>query len=100
MNPTRSVTATDRAALPVVNLDTTTTPGTTYLTLKYRQYASRSGITINVQTSPSLLTWTTVVPDITQQTGIDPNTGDPIIEVEVKTNELARDFIRLNVTMP
>lgn len=100
INPTRFMTAADRAGLPVQSLDTTTTPGTTYLALKYRQYAKETGITIHVQTSTNLTTWTTVVPDITRQIGTDANTGDPIMEVEVKTNGVPREYIRLNVTMP
>jgi uncharacterized repeat protein (TIGR03803 family) len=38
INPTVSMSAADRAALPVVGKDTTSNPGTTYLTLTYRKY--------------------------------------------------------------
>ena len=81
-------------------MDTTTTPGTTYLTLTYRQFAGVTGITVQVQTSTDLQNWTTVTPNISHQVGTDPATGDPIIEDEVNTNGVASEFIRLNVTSP
>jgi len=100
INPSQPMSATDRAALPVLSIDTTTTPGTPYLSLTYRQHSLVTGITVNVQTSTDLITWTTVTPDISQQVGTDANTGDPIMEVCVKTNGMPRLFIRLNVTQP
>jgi hypothetical protein len=94
------MSASDRAALPTVGVDTTTKPGTEYLTLTYRKNAFLTGITINVQTSSNLQTWTTVSPpDLSQQVGTDSNTHDPIMEVGVKTTG-TRQFIRLNVTSP
>jgi hypothetical protein len=53
-----------------------------------------------VQTSPDLKTWSTVVPDSDQQSGVDPTTGDPMMEIKVNLNGAAREFIRLNVTGP
>jgi len=97
INPSVPMTAPERAALPT--LDMTTTSGTTYLTLTYHQYASLTGVTINVQTSPDLQTWTTVnPPDLSQQVGTD--SGDPIMEVGVKDTGATKQFIRLNVTQP
>jgi hypothetical protein len=99
INPSRPMTAADRAALPIVGM--TTVNGTTYLTLTYRQYAMETGITINVQTSADLQTWTTVnPPDLSQQVGTDGTTGDPIMEVGVAVNGTKKQFIRLNVTQP
>jgi hypothetical protein len=100
INPAVAMTATDYAAMPVTDVDTTTTPGTTYLTLTYRQFAKLTGVTIQVQTSTDLQNWTTVTPSISKQTGTDPNTGDPIILDEVNTNGQASEFIRLNVAQP
>jgi hypothetical protein len=100
INPTEPMSAADRAALPALGTDTTTTPGTTYLTLTYRQYSLITGVTINLQSSPDLQTWTTVTPAISQQMGIDPVTKDPIMEVGVNSNGVSRQFIRLNVTSP
>jgi hypothetical protein len=106
INPAAPMTASDRAALPV--LGTTTTGGTIYLTLIYGRYALETGITINVQTSPNLQNWTTLglttgTPNSTQYieqpTGqTDPN-GDPYMEIEVPATG-SRKFIRLNVTQP
>jgi len=99
INPTGPMSATDRAALPTVGM--TTTGGVDYLTLSFRQYALKTGITINVQTSSNLQTWTTVSPlDISQQLGTDSTTGDPIMEVGVKLTGATKQFIRLNVTQP
>jgi len=100
INPSQAMSTNDYNAMPATDVDTTTSPGTTYLTLTYRQYAKVTGVTIQVQTSPDLQTWTTVTPSIVKQIGTDPNTGDPIIEDEVNTNGQAAEFIRLNVTSP
>jgi len=99
INPTGPMSSTDRAALPAIGTDTATNPGTTYLTLTYRQYAGLAGVTVNFQTSPDLRTWTTITPDINQEIGTDPNTGDPIMEVGVIATG-TKQFIRLNVTQP
>ena len=100
INPTRTMTAPERAALPVVSSDTTTTPGTRYLTLTYRQNLAAAGVPVNVQTSTDLSTWQTVTPDISGQVGTDPGTGDPIRHIGVKTNGVPKLFIRLNVSTP
>jgi hypothetical protein len=102
INPTAPMSAADRAAMPVVGLNTTSVTGKQYLTLTYRQYASQTGLTINVQTSTDLQTWTTVNPaDFSQQIGTDATTGDPIMErgVLMPANNTTQ-FIRLNVSMP
>ena len=100
INPTTSMSATDRAALPTVGKDTTSTPGTTYLTLTFREWASATGVSVNLESSTDLQTWTPVTPDIEQQIGADANTGDPIMEMGVNATGSARKFIRLNVPPP
>ena len=98
IDPNGPMSGTDRAALPTLGV--TTSGGTEYLTLSYRQYASASGITVNVQTSGDLKTWTTVnPPSFSQQIGTDSTTGDPIMEMGVIATG-ATQFIRLNVTQP
>ena len=98
IDPNGSMSVADRAALPTLGM--TTSGGTEYLTLSYRQYASASGIKVNFQTSSDLKTWTTVIPDLSQQTGTDASTGDPIMEMGVIDNGTDKQFIRLNVTQP
>jgi len=102
INPSQPMTSTDRAALPALAIDTTSTPGSQYLALTYRQYQSLEGATVAVQTSTDLMTWTTVnPPDLRQQVGIDSNTGDRIIEVGVLIPPgTQKQFIRLSVTQP
>jgi len=106
IDPTKPMSASDRAALPALGIDSTTTPGTEYLTLTYRENPLMTGITVNAQTSPDLKTWTTlktsdVPPDfLSQQVGTDSTTGDPMMEVGVKMNGSTKQFIRLNVTQP
>jgi hypothetical protein len=106
INPIEVMSATDRAALPAVGMSTT--GGIHYLTLTYRQYAGISGISVNVQTSADLRTWTTLTLTTTiptpatytlQQVSTDLNTGDPIMQVQVPSIG-TREFIRLNVTQP
>jgi len=100
INPARPMSSTDRTALPAMAIDRTTTPGTPYLTLTFRQYSLMTGTTINLQTSTDLITWATVTPDLSGQTGTDANTGDPIMRVGVKTNDAPKLFMRFNVTQP
>jgi hypothetical protein len=104
INPNQTMTAADRAALPVFTLDTTTTPDTTNLKLVYRQYAHLSGVTLNVQMSLDLKTWTTLTSNqyTSQQTGTsvgDSGTTDPVMEIEVPATT-AKAFLRLNITSP
>jgi carbohydrate binding protein with CBM6 domain/pectate lyase-like protein len=99
INPANPMSAADLAALPQVGRDTTTTPGTQYLTLTYRENASINGLTVNVQMSTDLQNWQTVVPDLSGIVGTDPTTQDPINEVEVKISS-PQEFIRLNITSP
>ncbi len=100
VNPAEGMTAADFAAMPTTDVDTTTTSGTTYLTLTYRQFTKVTGVTIQVQISPDLQNWTTVTPSISKQISTDSTTGDPILEDEVNTNGQSAEFIRLNVTSP
>lgn len=99
MDPTQRMTPSDIATLPFAGLDSTTTPGTTYLTLTYRCAPFQTGLVINVQTSTDLKNWQTVTPDFTNNLGTDPVTGDATIQVEVNTGGAPRKFIRLNVDL-
>lgn len=104
INPSQPMLATDRAALPVFAVSTTTGN----LTLTYRQYSLETGITINVQTSPDLQTWTPLAKSTTltsttytvQPVGSPSSNGDQTMEVDVMPTGTVRQFIRLNVTQP
>ena len=99
IDPATPMTQGDRAGLPTLGFDDTSTPGTTYMVLDYRQYEYAAGISVNVQTSADLQSWTTVSPpDIAKQVGSDQ--GDPIMEVGVKWNGGRSQFIRLSITQP
>ena len=95
INPVSPMSASDRAALPVLGL--LSVKDTQYLTLTYRQNPNLTGLTISVQTSPDLQTWTTVTPDSTQTISIDLATGDPMVEVEVKNTGGQKMFLRLQL---
>jgi acetyl esterase/lipase len=98
INPSAPMSAADRAALPTVG--TTKISGTTYLTLTYRQYALETGVTVAVQSSTNLQTWTTDTNpgDQPQPTGnTDSVTGDPFMQARVPFVG-PRKFIRLSVT--
>lgn len=97
INPSLPMNAASYAALPVVGMETD--GGTQYLTLTYRQNQTPTGITVNVQTSTDLQTWQTVAPDTIQTISTDPATGDPIIQIKVKTSNAPRMFVRLQVTV-
>jgi uncharacterized repeat protein (TIGR03803 family) len=96
ISPNIPVRGIDRTELPTVGSDTTTTPGREYLTLTYRQSAAENGLTIGLQTSSDLRTWTTVTPDISQPIGLDGN--DTIIEQGVDVTDTPKLFIRLKIT--
>jgi sugar lactone lactonase YvrE len=99
IDPAGTMTQADRAGLPTLNFDDTSTPGTEYMVLDYRQSLYATGLTVNVQTSTDLKTWTTVAPPaIVKQIGTD--SGDPIMEVGVIYNGGPRQFIRLSITQP
>jgi hypothetical protein len=101
INPTVPMSDADQNALPKVSYDKTTNPGTDYLSLTYRKYAAVTGTPIIVQTSPDMIVWTTVTPDLVQQIGTaagDLGTSDPIMEVGVIVTGTAGKFIRLTVT--
>jgi hypothetical protein len=97
VNPAAPMAAAGYAALPTVG--SVTLSGTQYLTVTYRQSQSTPGLGLGVQTSGDLQTWGTVTPDINQQTGTDPATGDPIIRMGVKINGVQKLFIRLQITL-
>jgi hypothetical protein len=100
INPSVPMTLPNRAALPVVRLDTNTHPGVTYLTLTYNLYALLTGVTVNVQTSTTMQpgSWTTLnnssVPNMGTTSG-----GDLIMRAEVPVTT-SLQFMRVNVTQP
>jgi len=98
INPTVPMTATDRAALPVFAISTTGTSAGN-LTLTFRESPVVTGITISVQTSPDLQTWTTLTNPTIIKSGTDTATGDPMMQVQVVPSG-GTEFLRLNVTMP
>lgn len=97
INPATTMTPASRAALPVGGM--ITVGGTQFLTLTYRQNQNIPGLALSVQTSMDLQTWQTVIPDSSQPIGTDPATGDPIIQIEVRTNGGQELFLRLQITV-
>jgi len=97
IDPTVPLTTSARAALPTVG--TTTLGGTAYLTLTYRQNQAATGLTVNVQTSTDLQSWTTVTDPPVSQAGTDPTTGDPIMQALVPISG-PKQFLRLDVISP
>jgi hypothetical protein len=98
INPTEIMTSADLSALPQVG--TTILNGGLYLTLAFRENASLSGVTVNVQTSSDLVNWQTVTPAFAQSVGLDSVTGDPLMQVGVPASGDSPLFIRLDVTSP
>lgn len=88
----------DKGALPVMNV--IEKDAKEYLTLQHRKNPAASDLNVEVQVSTDLKNWQTVTPDNMQTVGIDPQTGDPIIQYQVDTLGAEQKFIRLNVTAP
>lgn len=100
INPTVAMSTSDLAFLPTAG--TTTSQGTQYLTLIYRQSSSATGFVLNLQTSSDLVNWQTVTSDpaVTKTLRIDSSTGDPVIQLGTPMTGMQRLFIRLKVTLP
>ena len=92
IDPSRPMTAADRAALPVQG----TTADGKYMTLTYRQYVNTTGVTVTLQGSTDLNAWTTVANAGPTTVGTDATTGDPIMRMQVPITA-PRQFIRLQV---
>lgn len=99
INPARPMSNTDKAALPLGVL--VTSGGTQYLTLTYRQNPLTSGLTILSQTTTDLQSWSSVIPDITQNLSPDPATGLPVVELEFAVSGTPiKEFTRLKLSIP
>ena len=96
INPSVPMSGAELSRLPTVGK--TTISGTQYLTLTYHQHNELSGVTVNVQTSPDLVNWTTLSNPVIVQTGTD-SASDPIEQVQVPVTG-TQQFIRLNASMP
>ena len=94
INPINSMATTDFTALPKAGHDTTTTPGTTYITITYRKWASATGVAITYESSTDMKTWSAVTPDMSVPMGTDTNTGDPIMVDYFNANGASKKFIR------
>jgi hypothetical protein len=100
INPSAPMSSNDRDALP--KLGSTVVGQTTYLTLTYRENPTQTGLTIRVQGSNDLVTWTTDTDPndqpATPPTGptTDPTTGDPLLQVRVPVSA-TKQFIRLQI---
>jgi len=70
------------------------------MTLTYRENPDALGVTVSVEMSMDMQSWQTVTPDFVTNLSPDPATGDPIIELGVKTNGNSGMFMFLNVTIP
>ncbi len=103
IRPSQTMNAADRAALPVFAINSSGN-----LTLTFREFVAQTGITLHVESSGDLQSWSPLTQSTTlssstytmQPTGVtDPNTGDPYMQVEVQAAG-STQFIRLNVTSP
>jgi cyclophilin family peptidyl-prolyl cis-trans isomerase len=96
INPSVPMTSADRAKLPTVGR--VTNNGTNYVTLTYHQNTALVSVTVNVQTSTDLQTWTTLTNPIFVQTALD-SAGDTIFQIHSAITG-TKLFIRLRVTLP
>ncbi len=95
INPALPMTGADVRKLPTIG--TTTVSGTKVETLTYHQRQNMVGVYITVLTSPDLVTWSPVSSPTIVQTGTDPSTSDPIMQVQVPLTA-ANKFIRLSLS--
>jgi hypothetical protein len=99
LHPLAVPTASEQAnALPHGGMETA--GATRYLTLTYRQSARALTSSALLQVSPTLApgSWENVTPDITEQLGPDPQTGDPRLHVKVAVGALEHHkFLRMQL---
>jgi cyclophilin family peptidyl-prolyl cis-trans isomerase len=97
IDPSQPMTDAERSALPV--LGSTTSNGTTFLTLTYRQSSTATGLAIVAQTSSDLVNWTTVPNANPIQVNTDTTTtpNDPIMLIAIPASG-PRQFVRLSIT--
>jgi uncharacterized repeat protein (TIGR03803 family) len=101
INPNAPMSVDDRAALPVIGIDSITVPGSDYLTLTYRQAAAAGGVVATLETSTDLKTWTPIDPSSQLTPQVTPLlTGDSTVEVGVKMDGSTKQFLRLNLSNP
>jgi hypothetical protein len=96
LGPTKVAGVNDRAALPQVGFE----PGNpAYLTLTYRRSIRATLSSVKLKISSALGTWDDVTPDVTQNLGPDPITGDDIIRQKVIIPPgTPQKFLRLELT--
>jgi uncharacterized delta-60 repeat protein len=97
IDPARSMTPGDRAALPTVG----ETSNGEDLTLTFRQNSLLTGTTVAVQTSVDLQTWTTLTDPTIDVLSVDPANNDETLQVQVPVDtSTSKQFIRLRVSSP
>ncbi len=80
INPSQVMRAADYAALPQVGMSPTTgTPAYVTITFRRSARANLTGVALQVSDGLAPSSFSTVAPDVTQNLGNDPVTGDPII---------------------
>jgi peptidyl-prolyl cis-trans isomerase A (cyclophilin A) len=92
INPNAPITS--RTNLPTIGK--TTISGSPFITLTYHQASSAIGVTVGVETSPDLVTWTPVTNPTIIQTGTDSN-QDAIEQVQIPFTG-TKLFVRLQLT--
>jgi cyclophilin family peptidyl-prolyl cis-trans isomerase len=96
IDPTRPMTGSDIQRLPT--LGSTKSGNTVLTTLTYHQFLGLLNVTVNVQTSSDLQTWTPVSNPTITQTGTDA-AGDPIMQVQLASTPGTPQFVRLNLVV-
>lgn len=82
-----------RSLLPTVS----TTNNGQFLTITYRQSPAALGLTIQAQSSSDLVNWS---PLTSTTVGTDSGTGYPIMQAQVSTVGVSKEYLRVNVTTP
>ena len=100
LSPSVGTSAADRLATPQIGVEPSTgTPQ--FLTLTYRRSARAAAISASLQssTAPAAGSWTTIIPNLTEQLGPDPVTGDPRVRLKVAIQPgETKKFLRLLLT--
>ena len=97
IDPSRPMTAADRAALP--HIIAANVQGVRFLSLRFRRSGTASQVQTQVQTSADMVTWTNDLADTPDNVFNDPATGDPTMQVQVPITSSVK-FVRLEVTGP
>jgi uncharacterized repeat protein (TIGR03803 family) len=100
-NPSQPMTPGEYANLPTLGMDSTSQPGTTFLSLTWRQGVGATGVGVVLESSTDMVNWSPVTgTNLLSQTVSTDSSGNTTMEMGAKMTGSPEQFVRLQVTPP